>query len=76
MNVFQMGKLLYVAFVKQCPPITDFHSAALIKFIGKIAKEKVLFVAKEETTTKCLAIPINKKLALAKPMLTSLVNIV
>ena len=58
------------------PPITDFHSAALIKFIGEIAKEKVLFVAKEETTTKCLAIPINKKLALAKPMLTSLVNIV
>ena len=57
------------------PPITDFHSAALIKFIGEIAKEKMLF-AKEKTTTKCFAIPINKKLALATPMRNSLVNIV
>ena len=57
-------------------PVTDYHSPVLIKFTGEIAKEKVPFVAKEETITKCFAIPINKKLVLAKSMLNSEVDIV
>ena len=56
--------------------ITDCHSPELIKFTGEIAKEKVWFVAKEETNEKCFAIPTNKKLALAKSMLNSKVDIV
>ena len=56
--------------------ITDCHSPLLIKFTGKIAKEKVSLVAKEETITKCLAIPINKKLELANSMLNSKMYIV
>ena len=45
-------------------------------FTGEIAKEKVSFVAKEETITKCFAIAINKKLALTKSMLNSKADIV
>ena len=56
--------------------ITDCHSPLLIKFTGKITKEKVSLVAKEETIIKCLAIPINKKLELANSMLNSKMYIV
>ena len=54
--------------------IIDCHSPVLVNFTSQIAKEKVLFVAKEETITKYFAIPVNKKLALAKSMLNSQVN--
>ena len=40
--------------------ITDCHSPLLIKFTVEIANEKLLFFGKEETITKCFAIPINK----------------
>ena len=56
--------------------IIDCHSTLLIKFTGEIAKEKVSFVTKEEIITKCFAIPINKKLALAKSTLDSKADIV
>ena len=56
--------------------IIDCHSPVLIKFTGEIVKEKVSFVAKEETNTKCFAIPIKKKLALTKSVLNRKVDIV
>ena len=56
--------------------ITDCHSPMLIKFTGEIAKKKVLLAANEEMLTRCSTIPITKKLALAKSILNSKVNIV
>ena len=56
--------------------IIDSHSTLLLKFTGELAKEKVSFATKEETITKFFAIPINKKLALAKSTLNSKVDIV
>ena len=70
-----MCKLLYVAFAKQ-RPLLPIVIKLLIKFTGEKAKEKMSFAAKEETITKCFVIPINKKLALAKSMLNSKVDIV
>ena len=48
--------------------ITDFNSPVLIEFISHVAKE--------ETIKKCFTTRINKKLAVAKSMLNSKVDIV
>ena len=48
--------------------ITDFNSPVLIEFISHVAKE--------ETMKKCFTTLINKKLAVAKYMLNSKVDIV
>lgn len=48
--------------------VTDFHSSVLIEFISQVAKE--------EKTKKCFTTLINKKLAVAKYMLNSKVDIV
>ena len=54
----------------------DIYYNIFMIFTGEIAKEKVSFATKEETITKCFAIPINTKLALAKSTLNSKVDIV
>ena len=69
-------EIVICSICKAMSLITDCRSPVQIKFTGKIAKGKVSFNLREEAITNCFAIAMNKKLALAKFMLNSKVDIV